>query len=478
MAQAPVILWFRDDLRVGDQPALLAAVATGAPVLPVFVADDAAAGDWAPGGAARWWLHHSLTALDARLRDLGVRLQVYRGETVAVLARLAGAVGATAVHTTQAVEPWARALYDRVAAADGLTLHTHAPDLLYPPGRVLTGQGTPYKVFTPFWRALQTLDPPGSVPATPARLAGVATPPADDGLSALGLCPTAPDWAAKMAPHWTPGEAGAEAALDRFLDQRIAAYETGRDHPGVSATSALSPHLARGEISPRTVWARTRSCCPDEVARPFLRELAWRDFAHHLLHFMPDLPDLPMKPEFKAFPWVDDDRALAAWQRGRTGYPIVDAGMRQLWQTGWMHNRVRMIVGSFLVKHLRLHWRLGERWFWDTLVDADLANNAMGWQWIAGCGPDAAPYFRIFNPVTQGEKFDAKGAYVRHYVPELAALPDRVLHQPWAATAAQRAQAGVRLGDTYPHPIVDHKAARQAALAGYEHVKAAQRNAA
>jgi len=481
----PIIVWLRHDLRLADNRSLAAAVASGAPVLPVFVLDDISPEPWAMGAASRWWLHGSLASLAQSLAKVGARLVLRRGRADTVLAKLTSDVDAAAVHCSRAYEPWAqrleKTLHDRLDAV-GIPLKRFAGALLHEPDRMLTKSGEPYKVFTPFWRALASgVEPPQPLPA-PTRI----TPPdveiTSDDLAAWQLLPSKPDWAGGLRAAWQPGESAAMRRLADFLDARLAGYAESRDRPDREGTSRLSPHLHFGEVSPAQCWHAARFAAEQSPGRTgietFLRELAWREFSHHLLFHFPSLPDAPYRPEFAHFPWRDDATALVQWQRGRTGYPIVDAGMRELWQTGWMHNRVRMIVASFLIKDLRLPWQAGEAWFWDTLVDADLANNAASWQWVAGSGADAAPYFRIFNPMTQGEKFDPDGAYVRRFIPELAALPASVIHAPWTASACERARAGVRLGETYPNPIVDHAAARAAALEGFATVQARRQEVA
>lgn len=465
---SPILLWFRRDLRLDDHPALQAALATGRPVLPVFVLDDSGTGLRPPGGAARWWLHGSLEALDAALRQRGSRLILCRGDTPAVLARVAGEAGADTVHCSRAYTAQA-AMQERAVRraleAGGATLRRFAGGLLFEPAGIAGASGKPYRVFTPFWRACQAAPEPKPPQSAPDRLPAPARWPAGEVLSDWSLRPTVPDWAGGLREHWQPGEAGAVAQMAGFLDARLAGYGEGRDRPDQPATSGLSPHLAHGELSPRRLW---HACRGHDGAEPFLRQLAWREFCHHLLHHWPDSAEQPFQPAYAAFPWREDDEGLRRWQRGLTGYPLVDAGMRQLWHTGWMHNRVRMVAASFLVKHLLLHWRHGEAWFWDTLVDADEANNAAGWQWVAGSGADAAPFFRIFNPVAQGRRFDKDGAYIRRWLPELAGLPDRHLHEPWSAPADVLRQAGVSLGESFPAPMVEHAGARQRALAAFQ----------
>jgi deoxyribodipyrimidine photo-lyase len=463
-APAPVLLWLRRELRLTDNAALIAAMAAGRPVVPVFVLDDDSPGSWAPGGASRWWLHHSLACLGADLAARGAPLVLRRGRFADVIPALAAELGAVEIHAGMPTEPWSRAVYRRVAAA--VPLRVHLTTLLHHPDSVRTQAGTPYGVFTPFGRACRALGEVGMPTPAPARIPGVAGV-ASDRLEDWGLLPTAPDWAGGLRNAWSPGEAGAQARLAAFAAAALDRYKAERDMPGMDGTSRLSPHLAWGEIAPRQLWHAGAGY------EKFRDEVLWREFAANLLWQHPGLPEAPLRAQFAAMPWRSDAAGLRAWQRGQTGVPIVDAGMRQLWQTGWMHNRVRMVVASFLVKHLLIPWQDGEAWFWDTLVDADLAQNAASWQWVAGCGADAAPYFRVFNPVLQGRKFDPDGAYVRRFVPELAALPDAAIHAPWEAAPLLLAGAGVRLGATYPHPIVDLPMGRDRALAAFAALKAA-----
>lgn len=476
----PIIVWLHRNLRLADNAVLAAACQTGAPVIPVFILDDAASGGWATGGAARWWLHASLSALGRDLAERGGRLVLRRGDSAVALDELAAITRATAVYCARGYEPWAQRLETSVRdrlAGSGVEVRRFAGALLREPEEVRTKAGDPFRVYTPFWRALTA---GGFVPPRPRPAPGdIPWPrqwPAGEELETWCLQPSRPNWAKAFGEHWTPGEAGARNRLSRFGDEAITSYRDHRDRPNMDATSRLSPHLHFGEISPAQCWhtalaASARGEGGDAGPQTFLRELAWREFSHHLLFHWPDLPTEPFRREFAAFPWRRDPQHLRAWQRGMTGYPIVDAGMRQLWATGWMHNRVRMIVASFLVKDLLIPWQDGAAWFWDTLVDADLANNSASWQWVAGSGADAAPYFRIFNPVRQGETFDPEGDYVRRWVPELARLPARDIHAPWLAPAAVLAAAGVKIDGTYPAPIVDHKAARERALAAFEAVK-------
>ncbi|WP_455372731.1 cryptochrome/photolyase family protein [Limibacillus halophilus] len=477
----PSIVWFRQDLRLADNPALAAAKERGAPILPLFILDDETAGEWAWGGAGRWWLHHSLDALSGALREKGAPLLLLKGKAEDLLPKLVEELDAGALYWNRCYEPFAVRRDKALKAAfaeRGLDAQSFAANLLVEPWKVKTGQGEPYKVFTPFWRALQEVYQDNAPLPAPDKLPGLTNAPAGERLEDWRLLPTDPDWAGGLRSSWTPGEAGAKARLEAFFEEGLADYKEGRNRPDKPFVSRLSPHLHWGEISPRQIWRATLLAAESSgdkrmtsSAWSFLREVGWRDFSHNLLFHWPDLPEKNWKENFDGFPWADDEEGYRAWTKGRTGYPIVDAGMRELWTTGYMHNRVRMIAASFLIKDLLVHWRRGEAWFWDTLVDADLANNSASWQWVAGSGADAAPYFRIFNPISQGEKFDPKGAYVRHWVPEIAALPDTYLHKPWEAPDEILQEAGLKLGRDYPHPIVDHAKARRAALDAYERIK-------
>ncbi len=440
------ILWFRQDLRLHDQAALVAAAGEGA-FVPVYILDDETPGDRRMGGAQRWWLHHSLAQLKAALPGLVLR----RGSSMAELARLSADTGATRIHAIRHYEPWWRAAESEVAAEFDFVLHDG--NHLARPEAILTGGGTRYKVFTPWWRALLTQMPPPKPLAMP-DLSGCRAGIASDDLNDWNLLPTKPDWSTGFG-EWTPGEAGARAALKAFLP-RLKDYDSARNLPAVAGVSRLSPHLHFGEISPATVWhiaAREAGA----AAEPFLREVGWRDYATNLIDQFPDYPLRNGKPAYDRFPWRDGpdaDRDFLAWTKGRTGYPIVDAGMRELWATGFMHNRVRMIAASFLIKHLLIDWRRGEQWFWDTLLEADYAANGSNWQWVAGTGVDAPLFSRIMAPLSQSEKFDA-GAYIRKWVPELAGLRDPYVHDP--------DEFGVR-PRSYPAKIIAHRAARDRAL--------------
>ncbi|OYY65598.1 deoxyribodipyrimidine photo-lyase [Sphingomonas sp. 28-62-11] len=454
---APTILWFRRDLRLADQAALIAAAAEG-PVIPVYVLDDETPRQRRMGGASRWWLHHSLAALDDALRAKGSRLILRRGKSDEVIGALAAETGAARVHALRHYEPWWRNA--QAALAKRLDLVLHDGNYLAPAGSIKTGTGGQYKIFTPFWRALLATMPPGKPAAIPAKIATPAHWPASDAVVDWALLPTKPDWATEMAAFWQPGEAGAMTRLDRFVEA-ASAYGDRRNLPSQNGTSFLSPHLHFGEISPATIWHRTRNL--GGSVETFLGELGWRDYAQNVILQFPEYASKNARPAFDALPWrsgPEADADLRAWQQGQTGYPIVDAGMRQLWATGWMHNRVRMIAASFLIKHLLIDWRQGEQWFWDTLVDADYGSNAVNWQWTAGTGVDSNMFVRIMAPLSQSEKFDAAG-YIRQWVPELAPLPDAAIHDP--------DEAGRRPA-SYPPKRIGHREARERALAAVKQV--------
>jgi deoxyribodipyrimidine photo-lyase len=467
------LVWFRQDLRLADNPAWSAACAAGQ-AAPIYIFDDSTPAIRPIGTAGRWWLHESLSALDEALDGA---LILRRGDPLIELEDLIRETGARSLFWNRVYEPAAIARDKTIKAsisALGVETRSFNASLLHEPWEVRTKAGAPYKMFTPYWRAASQLEVDAPLPTvlhtSIARKVGRCS------LTSWNLKPSKPDWAAHWAGLWSPGERGAVARLTSFIKEGLGGYSRGRDRPDLAYVSRLSPHLHWGEISPRQIWTALHHAVQREGARSsdceiFLRELYWREFCHHLLYHYPELPERNWRPEFDAFPWRDDVHDLEAWRRGRTGYPFVDAGMRELWATGYMHNRVRMAAASFLVKHLRIHWREGERWFWDTLVDADLANNGANWQWVAGTGADAAPYFRIFNPAAQGRKFDPDGAYVRRWIPELRRLPNQYIHAPFAAPLETLRAAGVRLGETYPRPIVELDAGRASALAGYEAVR-------
>lgn len=474
---APTLWWIRLDLRLADNPALSAALARGGPVVPAFVWAPDEEAPWAPGAAARWWLHLSLEALARSVVACGSRLIVRRGPTLAALESLVAETGARAVHWNRRYEPAViardRAIKERLRAR-GVAAHSFNGELLYEPWQVADAGGSPFRVFTPFWRRCLTIAEPSRPTTAPTKIPAPARWPDSLPLEALALRPRIP-WDAGLAASWTPGETGAQQRMEAFFapstSDVFSAYPDERDHPDRPGTSRLSPHLHFGEVSPRQVYWRAlaeseaRGLARERARQgKFVAELSWREFAYHLLFHFPTTPQAPLRPEFAALDRRHDPVAMRAWQRGRTGIPLVDAGLRELWSTGWMHNRVRMLAASLLTKNLMLPWQDGAAWFWDTLVDADLASNTLGWQWTAGCGADAASYVRVFNPVTQGSKLDANGDYVRRFVPELARLPADWIHRPWQAPPLVLAEAGVVLGRDYPLPIVDLEATRAEAL--------------
>jgi deoxyribodipyrimidine photo-lyase len=457
MDRSPLLVWFRDDLRVADHPAFAAAAKTGRPIVALYLLDDESKGLRPLGSAARWWLAGSLRAHSAKLQSLGVPLILRRGAAEQAVPALAREAQVKRVHWTRR---YGRAeQIDRAVAgelrANGVEVHAYGGSLLHEPEDVQTKDGGTFKVFTPFMKAARSLGEPQAPLVAPDKLLG-AHDIGSERLAAWNLEPAAPDWAAEIRDTWMPGEDAAQERLYDFLESGMKGYAAGRDRPDQEHVSRLSPHLRFGEISPRQIWhaayaALERNGTLSRDIEKFISEIYWREFSYHLLHRFPDLATKNFQPRFDKFPWRQDAKALRAWRRGKTGYPLVDAGMRQLWRTGWMHNRVRMVCASFLVKHLLIDWREGERWFWDTLVDADPANNPASWQWVAGSGADAAPYFRVFNPELQREKFDPHGDYVRRYVPELAEATGR---SPLANTG-------------YPQPLVKHADARARALEAF-----------
>lgn len=476
----PVVMWFRQDLRLADNPAFLAAVSAGH-VVCVYILDDITPGKWAWGGASRWWLNKSLRSLNDQLTRLGLTLILRRGAADKVMDRLLSECSATALYFTRGYGPWEPELERRVgtvAEEHRAECHRYGGFLLHGPETIATQEGNQFKVFTPFSRACFAKGEPRAPRPAPSSVSSWKGNLASDRLADWNLQPNNPNWAADF-DIWTPGEAGARLRLERFVQDNLQDYANGRDRPDKDATSGLSPHLHWGEISPCQCWnavtsrAASLSGRVDTAANKFLLELLWREFSYHLLYHWPDFPERSFQQRFDAISWREDAHGLKAWQEGKTGVPIVDAGMRQLWKIGYMHNRVRMIAASFLIKDLLIDWRTGERWFWDTLVDADIANNAASWQWVAGSGADAAPYFRIFNPSLQGEKFDPDGEYVRRWIPELAAVPNKWIHRPWQMPQRALEKAGVTLGRDYPHAIVDHAFARNRALEVFGRVREA-----
>ena len=472
-----MIVWFREDLRLADNPALAAAASKGRPLVCLYVHDDAAA-TRPLGGASRWWLDKSLKSLGKDIERLGGHLTLRIGDSAACLDEVIAETGAEAVFWNRRYETGERDTDATIKAKlkeRGIKVQSFNARLLVEPWGLKTGSGGFYKVFTPYWKALRASYVPQAALPAPKSLKGPklsSVPPAE-----LGLHPREPDWSRSFDPVWSPGEAGAHQRLKDFLAGPVNTYPDERDLPGKEdGTSGLSPHLRFGEIGPAQAWraviaAMEAGQISEGGGWKFLSEIAWREFSYVLLYHYPDIATANYNHDFDHMPWRRDAAALKAWQRGLTGFPIVDAGMRQLWATGWMHNRVRMIVASFLTKHLLLHWREGETWFWDTLVDADPASNPASWQWTAGSGADAAPYFRVFNPITQGQKFDKDGSYVRRWCPELARLPDKLLHSPWAADKVILERAGIRLGEDYPKPVISHEEGRKQALDAYETLK-------
>lgn len=475
MPPAPVFVWFRDDLRLSDHPALHAAVQTGLPIFCFYVLDETSPQRRPMGGAAKWWLHHGLSALRESLTQLGGDLHIFEGAAEGVVERLVDQLKPSAVFWNRRYDDAGMAVDARIKTSlrdQGIVAESYNGALLREPWEVKNGAGLPFKVFTPFWKSLQGLgSPPAPLPAPEKGFfhKGLDTLAVAD----LALLPTKPDWAGGMRAEWQVGEMAAQKRLYDFMTHDLKGYADNRDRPDLASTSRLSPYLRFGHITPRQIWyvvrqAENHGTFSSRDAEKFLAEVGWREFSHHLLYQFPDLAFKNFQPRFDAFPWGQNGAFLLAWQRGLTGYPIVDAGMRELWQTGWMHNRVRMIAASFLIKHLLIPWQRGEEWFWDTLVDACPANNAASWQWVAGSGADAAPYFRIFNPMLQGEKFDPNGDYVRRYVPELARVPAPLIHKPWLGSPELLRSYGVTLGATYPKPLVEHEKAREKALEAFQ----------
>jgi deoxyribodipyrimidine photo-lyase len=470
LAKDIIIHWFRQDLRTQDNPSLFEAANNGV-VLPVYILDDKNADEYSMGAASRWWLHYSLQALDKSLKG---KLAVYSGDPKKILIDLVEEHNVKAVYWNRCYEPWRIARDKKIKKAlevHNTEAHSFNGSLLWEPWKILKKDDTPYKVFTPYYRkgCLQAASPRAPLPK-PEKLKLFKDENNNTSIDELNLLPTI-QWDKQLEPHWKIGEVSALKKLENFTSNRLENYKQGRNYPALHTVSRLSPHLHFGEISPNQAWYAAKNNEESDDLDHFLSEMGWREFSHSLLYHFPDLPRKNLQSKFDNFPWLNNKEYLSCWQQGQTGHPLVDAGMRELWQTGYMHNRVRMVVGSFLVKNLLLHWHHGERWFWDCLLDADLANNSASWQWIAGCGADAAPYFRVFNPSTQGEKFDAEGEYTRHFVPELKEMPNKYLFKPWDAPDEVLHAAGVRLGIDYPHPIVDLKLSRVRALDAFQAIK-------
>lgn len=466
-----VMIWFRQDLRISDNPALQKAAQSGK-ILPIYILDDHLPGEHKMGEASRWWCHHSLKGLNEQLDG---QLRLFKGPCDKVIQMLVSALKPKALFWNRCYEPWrirVDAQIKQWVRKKGIQCESFNGSLLWEPWEILKKDSTPYKVFTPFYQkgCLMAMEPRLPIQHMPHcqyiehKVQNSLT------LDELELLPKI-QWADTIASQWKVGEQFARKRLNQFLKEGIQNYKKGRDFPALNSVSRLSPYLHFGEISVNQIWHTVKSISQDENVQHFLRELGWREFSYYLLYHFPQLPTENLQPKFNQFKWLENESSLQSWQKGQTGIPIVDAGMRELWQTGYMHNRVRMIVGSFLVKNLRCHWHHGHSWFWDCLVDADLANNSASWQWIAGCGADAAPYFRIFNPVTQGQKFDPKGLYTQQYVPELKSMPLKYLFNPWEAPSQELAKANIKLGRDYPFPIVDLKVSRQSALEAFAHLK-------
>jgi len=475
----PVILWFRQDLRLEDNPALQAAIQSGKPILPVYILDEAAEGSWTFGEASRWWLHHALTDLRLQLKGLGGELVFQRGKSLELLQNLVSKSGAYALYWNRRYEPLIIKRDKRIKTIlsdSGIEVRSFNASLLHEPHTVLKKDNTPFKVFTPYWKHCLKMEKTRMVSALLKKAQFVGGAVRSENLDSWNLLPTIP-WDKEFYDSWKPTVAGGSKLLKQFTRRQLARYGDGRNMLAEDGTSRLSPYLHFGQLGPRQIW--------DEVSKydtpgnyRYLAEIGWREFSFYLLYHFPHLDLKPLRSEFEDFPWEKDEQLFDAWSKGRTGFPLVDAGMRQLWQTGWMHNRARMITASFLVKHLLQPWQDGAYWFWDTLVDSDLASNSQGWQWTAGCGADASPYFRVFNPILQGKKLDPDGIYVRRWVPEIGRLSNRFIHQPSKAPETELDSAGIRLGIDYPFPIIDHSAGRSRALKAFELFQAVKKTSA
>ena len=475
MSIKPTIVLFRKDLRLQDNTALAEAIELGQSILPVFIWCPDECVDWAPGAASKWFLHQALGSLQAQLSDHGGDLVLAEGKTLTVLKALIKKTGASAVYWNRCYEVPIRerdAEIKKTLREEGVRVESFNSSLLNEPHTVSTGSDKPYKVYTPYWKKVKDrkIQEPVKPDLNTANFA--STRGLGQSLSSLNLLPKE-RWYKKFETIWDASESAAMARLDKFLADPVMSYDTGRDIPDIEGTSSLSPYLHWGLIGPRQIMHRLREKHNLHAKGPqiFAKEIYWREFAYNVLYHFPHTPDEPLQEKYADFPWEKDKLMLKRWQKGQTGYPIVDAGMRQLYETGWMHNRVRMIVSSLLVKHLLQDWKDGARWFWDTLVDADLASNTLGWQWSGGCGADAAPYFRIFNPMTQGKKFDPDGDYVRRWVPELKDVPSKFIHEPWEAPEGLLERANCKLGEDYPELVIEHKEGRARALAALDKVK-------
>jgi len=470
-----VLLWFRQDLRIRDNAAFAAAMDSGNEIIPVFIWDEEGEGEWLPGAASRVFLHQALQSLASDLKGHGLELVMRTGSSRDVLQSLLEETDADGVFWNRRYEP---TIVERDSGlkkslrGQGKVAESFNATLLHEPWEVSTQAGKPFQVFTPFWRNAGSRDKPDPIAVDLRKLKVPSRFPKSDPLDSLDLLPSK-EWGDRVARFWEVGETAAEKLLNQFLAGPVEDYDEERNRPDHEGTSKLSPYLHWGLLGPRQVWraAIDQGQRQTNGGKTFLSEIGWREFAYHVLYHFPHTPEQPLRDKYKAFPWKENATFQELWRRGKTGYPIVDAGMRQLWEEGWMHNRVRMIVGSLLVKHLLQPWTVGARWFWDCLVDGDLASNTLGWQWAGGCGADAAPYFRVFNPMTQGKKFDPDGKYVRRYVPELAELSSKHIHEPWEASEEILEKAGICLGEDYPYPIIEHKKGRERALKAFEEVK-------
>ncbi len=469
MTKQTAIVWFRQDLRLEDNPALDAALKTGYDIIPLYIWSPEEEGKWIPGAASRWWLHYSLLDLHEQLSKYGLKLIIREGKALEQLQDVIQSGHVSCIFWNRRYEP-SIVIRDRqiksALRSTGLQAESYKANLLFEPHEISNKQGRPFQVFTPFWKSclLHNKIEYSLMIRNDIKVSTPKIPSLE--IESLNLLPKI-HWDQGLKSSWKPGSSHAKEILSTFISHGLQHYPQERDYPSHQGVSHLSPYLHFGEISPRSIWHTIRNIKKDELEEgkiAYLRQLGWREFAHHLLYHFPKTVDHPLHSKYASFPWRNDPAGLKAWQKGLTGYPIVDAGMRELWTTGWMHNRVRMIVGSFLVKDLLISWQEGAQWFWDTLVDADLANNTLGWQWVGGCGADAAPYFRIFNPVTQGEKWDGNGDYILRWIPELAKMPAQWIHKPWEAPVEILEKAEIKLGKTYPKPIVDHNEARLKAL--------------
>lgn len=467
MTLARTIHWFRQDLRLSDNPSLSAAAQQGL-LLPLYILDTSNNKDKPMGASSLCWLHHSLYELN---RQLNNKLMIQSGDPLSIMIDLIKKYQIQEIHWNRCYEPWQikrDTLLKKELQKLGITIKTHNSTLLWEPWEIEKKSGGNYKVFTPFYRkgCLQSF-PPRKPTLEPKKIQFLNHQETLHSIDSLHLTPTTP-WAKVMMQHWKVGELAAKKRLKQFIQEDLMGYNEGRNFPAQEKISRLSPHLHWGEISPHQIWHAVKKLPQNKNIDCFLSELGWREFSYSLLYYYPTLNQHNLQKKFDLFPWKKNKKLLTAWQRGTTGYPIVDAGMRELWQTGFMHNRVRMITASFLVKNLLIHWQEGERWFWDCLVDADLANNSASWQWVAGCGADAAPFFRIFNPITQGKKFDPIGEYIKLYIPELSQLPNQYLFSPWEAPKDILKKANVTLGKNYPQPVIDLSFSRQRALDAYK----------